>query len=175
MGHIHSSPAIWEGKLYVGSADSNVYCFSDFPTITTSITIALGKNEINLTQSLTGCGQLSPQIPNAPITVTFARPNGTLVDLHVTTLENGGFDFTYTPDVAGNWTVTAWWNGAELKTHTYTYAFSQDLPLKVSGAGQAPPPTETVVPVEYVYAAAAIIIIAIIAVAGYMYMKRPKK
>ena len=166
-----SSPSLYEGRVYIGNQDWNVYCLADYPAVTSNITIELEKTRVNLGESVTGCGQLTPEIAYAPITVTFVKPDGTMDDIQVTTLENGTFDFTYTPDVVGKWAVNAWWQSDK---GYYSSAYSEDIPLEVVSE-QPPPPATTGVPTEYVYAAAAIIIIAVIAVAAYLFMKKGKK
>jgi hypothetical protein len=42
---------------------------------------------------------------NASIVLSFVKPDDTVNDVQVTTYEKGVFSFTYSPDVAGNWTV----------------------------------------------------------------------
>ena len=163
--------------MYVGNHDWNVYCLVDasFPIISTSIVANLSKDTINLTkaESVTVTGQIKPGIANAPITVTLVKPDGATVNLNVTANEEGNFTASYTPETVGNWTITAWYSGAEYPSHAYAHAYSADLPLKVVESQQPPP--EEGIPVEYVYAGVAIVVIVIIAIAGYAYMKRRRK
>ena len=170
-----SSPTLCEGRMYIGNHDWNVYCLVDasFPIISTSIVANLSKDTIDRTkaESVAVTGQINPGIVNAPITVTFVKPDGTTVDLAVTANEEGAFNASYTPDTVGNWTITAWYSGAEYPSHAYTHAYSAHLHLKVVETQQPTPPP----PEEYVYAAAAIIIIAVIAVAAYLFIKKGKK
>jgi outer membrane protein assembly factor BamB len=178
-----SSPALYEGMLYIGNDDWNIYCLVDasFPIINTSIVANLNKDTINLTkaESVTVTGQIKPGIAYTPITVTFVKPGGAAVDLSVTANEEGSFTASYTPDTVGNWTITAWYSGAEYPSHAYTYSCSADLPLKVVESQQSTqPPASTGIPVEYVYAAVAIVAIVtivIVVAAGYMLMKKRKK
>ncbi len=164
-----SSPTIYEGRVYVGNQDWNVYCLDGFPVISTQIAIELDKDEVEKGESVTGCGQLTPGIAYAPITVTFGKSDGTVDNIQVTALKNGAFNFTYTPDVVGNWSVTAWCSGATYISH------SADIPLEVVEPQQPPPAQGAGIPTEYIYAAAAMIIIAAIAVAAYLVMKKGKK
>ncbi len=165
-----SSPTLWQGRLYVGNHDWNIYCLVDasFPIISTSIVANISRDTIDLTkaESVIVTGQLEPGIANAPITVILVKPDGSTVDIPVTTNEKGTFAASYMPDKVGNWTITAWYSGAENPSRAYTHAYSAHLPLEVIEPQQ---------PREYIYAGATIIVIVIIATAGYVYMKRRKK
>jgi len=173
-----SSPTLCEGRLYIGHHDWNVYCLVDasFPIISTSIVANLSRDTVDRTkgESVAVTGQIKPGIANAHMTVTFVKPGGTTVDLKVTANEEGVFTASLTPDTVGNWTVTAWYSGAEYPSRAYTNAYSADLPLKVVESQQPPPPEEGLL-MEYVYAGVAIVVIVIIAIAGYAYMKSCKK
>ena len=196
-GQIPSSPALYEGKLYVGSRDFNVYCFDDKPTVSTSIWAESSKGAkcwANETVVISGALRAPvtytypldptitedyyPPIPNAEILVTFTKPDGTLVNVTATTDEMGLFEASYNPGVAGNWTWTAWYEGKELPHISYSYAYTEDMPLKVVSEEEPTngeePPTEGI-PTEYIYAIVAVVAIAVIAITGYTYMKRRKK
>ena len=172
-----SCPTLYEGRMYVGNHDWNVYCLADarFPIITTSIVANLSEDTIDLAkaESVTVSGQIKPGIANAPITVTFVKPDRTTIDRAVTANEKGVFTVFYMPDTIGNWVVTARYNGAEYPSRAYTHAYSADLPLEVVETQQPPP--EKGIPREYLYAGAAIVAIVIIAIAGYAHMKSRKK
>jgi outer membrane protein assembly factor BamB len=188
-----SSPALWEGKLYVGSADGKVYCFDDSPTVSTDISAVSSKGEKCWSnETVVICGKLRavstytnpitnvtedyyPPIPNAQTLVTFTKPDGTLVDVTTTADEKGCFEVSYTPGVMGNWTWMAWWNGADYICYCCTYAYGDLNSLEVVEAEQPPPPPPGGIPMEYIYAIVAVIAIIIIAVAAYAYMKRGKK
>jgi outer membrane protein assembly factor BamB len=156
-----SSPTIYEGRVYVGNQDWNVYCLDDFPVTSTQIPIELDNDEVEKKGSVTGCGQLAPGIAHAPIAVTFVKPDGTMDNIQVTSLGNGLFNFTYIPDIIGNWVVTVWCSGAAYIMH------SVDIPLSVIE------PQYTCM--QYVYAAVAIISMTIISVAAYLFVKKGKK
>jgi hypothetical protein len=148
---------------------------ASFPIISTSIVANLSKDTIDRAkgESVTVTGQINPGIANVPITVTFVKPDGSSVDRVVTASEEGGFIVSRTLDTVGNWTVTAWFSGAEYPSHTYTSAYSADLPLKVVDLQK--PPSEEGIPREYVYAGVAILVMVIIVIAGYAYIRRGKK
>jgi outer membrane protein assembly factor BamB len=158
-----SSPTLYERKLYVGNNDWNVYCLSEYPALNSRIAIELATPKIVLGESATGFGNLVPGIANAPILVSFVRPNGTVIDVRVSTFEKGAFNFTYTPDVAGNWTVVAQWQSDK---GYYTSSYSELALMEVT---EAP---ENELPAEYIYAAVIVLVVVIVVLLGYAYVKR---
>jgi outer membrane protein assembly factor BamB len=173
-----SSPTLCKGRMYIGNHDWNVYCFVDasFPIITTSIDANLNNDTVSLAnaESVTVTGQLEPGIPNAPITVTFVKPDGTTIDRAVTTNEKGAFTISYTPDTAGNWTVTARYNGTEHPSRIYTQAYSMHLPLKIVEPQQPPLPPKERIPTEHIFAIVGVILIVVITTFLYGYIKKGK-
>jgi outer membrane protein assembly factor BamB len=179
-----SSPTIWQGRLYVGNHDMNVYCLVDssFPIITTSVDANLDKNTVILSnaESVTLTGQLEPKIPNAPITVTFEKPNGTTIDRNITANEKGTFTTSYTPDTAGNWTITACYKGAEYPSYMYTETYSTHLLLKVVESQQQPtasqpPPPKNGIPTENIFVIVGFIFVVVSVTFLYIYIKKDRK
>jgi outer membrane protein assembly factor BamB len=158
-----SSPTLYERKLYVGNNDWNVYCLSEYPALNSRIAIELATPKIVLGESATGFGNLVPGIANAPILVSFVRPNGTVIDVRVATFEKGAFNFTYKPDVAGNWTVVAQWQSDK---GYYTSSYSELTLMEVTGV------PENELPAEYIYAAVIVLVVVIVVLLGYAYVKR---
>jgi hypothetical protein len=161
-----SAPTLYEKRLYVGNNDWNVYCLSEYPALSSSITLELVKPKVALGESATGFGHLVPGMANASILVSFVKPDGAVIDVQVATSEKGAFSFTYTPDVAGNWTVVAqWWSDKGY----YSSSYSELALLEVTAA------PENKLPAEYVYAVV-IVLAAIVAVLlAYAYLKRRKE
>ena len=176
-----SSPTIYEGRVYVGNNDWNVYCLAEYPALNSNVTIELAKPKVVLGESVTGFGHLVPGMAYAPITLTFVKPDGTVADVQVTTIEKGVFNFTYTPRMVGKWTVTARWQSDK---GYYSSAYSKDTPLEVVAVptpspSPTPPPSPneggTGIPVEYIYAIVAAIVIIVGVIVGYSHMKRTKR
>jgi outer membrane protein assembly factor BamB len=175
-----SSPTIYEGRIYIGNNDWNVYCLDDSPMLNGQISVELDKDKILIGESVTGHGQLTPGIAYAPITLTFAKPDGSVDNLQVTALKDGDFSFTYTSDVVGNWTVSSWCSGATYIMH------GVDTSLEVAEPQESPPeqePHEEEEPspadgsgtlVTYGIIAAATIGIVVIVVVTYLLMKKRK-
>jgi outer membrane protein assembly factor BamB len=168
-----SSPTLYEGKAYVGNNDWNVYCVAGYPQLNSSVTLELAETEVTLGESVSGCGFLVPEMPNASITLSFIKPDGAVVNVPITTAEKGFFDFTYAPDVTGNWAVTATWQS---NREYYNSSCSEKVLLDVIPS-PTPTPTPTAPPMEWfgvppVY----FIIVVVVAIAvvslGYVYVRR---
>ncbi|UCC58934.1 MAG: PQQ-binding-like beta-propeller repeat protein [Candidatus Bathyarchaeum sp.] len=178
-----SSPSLWQGRLYVGNHDMNIYCLVDtsFPIITPSVIANLNTDMISLAniESVTVTGQIEPRIPNAPLTVIFSKPDGTSIHEHLTSNENAAFTISYTPDTAGNWTVTVRYDGAEYPSRMYTQAFSTHLPLTVVESEEPPsspppPPPKEGIPTEYIIVLVGAILLVVIVTFVYWYIKEGK-
>ena len=106
-----SAPTIYEGRVYVGNNDWNVYCLDDIPVTTGNVSVVLGKNEVKNGDFVTGTGQLSPPIPYAPVTVFFTKADGVVNSVQATADNYGSFSFRYAPNVVGNCTLSVWCSG----------------------------------------------------------------
>jgi outer membrane protein assembly factor BamB len=138
---LHSMPVPYNGSLYVGSLDWNLYCFEEYEApkpVSTGITLSLSTNSIEIGKSVVVTGKVSPVQGPVQVTVTFDKPDSTYLDMPVTTDGNGAFTVIYKPDIAGDWRVVAWWNGDA----SHTSAYSESLSLTVSEP--EPPPVPAV-------------------------------
>ncbi|MCW4016556.1 MAG: PQQ-binding-like beta-propeller repeat protein [Candidatus Bathyarchaeota archaeon] len=166
-GNIVNAPAIWDGKLYVGSYDNKIYCFEDHANIDTTINISIDKTTMNVnnletvtvTTQLTGVNDNSydlnnnaityyPPLPDASILVTVTDPTGAETDLTATTDNYGHASVTIEPDMVGNWSVIAWYEGKDKPTCSYLYAFSdmQYISVTETDAGSTNTIITTVTP-----------------------------
>jgi hypothetical protein len=192
---ISSSPAIWDGKLYVGSTDNKLYCFEDHPNQEMATSISVDTNNLNLGDSVTVTMQLTkipdinvyeeigrpapvPGLPNATVLATFTDPDGTEHNVNAVTDNLGWASFTYTPDKAGTWKVVTWYEGEDHPTYSYGYAFSDEATLDVSGGAEpttSPTPTGgEEFPMMYAYIAIAFVVIVVVALAALMLLRRRK-
>jgi len=160
-----SAPSLYEGRVYFGSNDGNVYCLDEETVTCGQILAELDKNEVETGETITGCGQLTPAIAYAPISVTFVKSDGTADSMQVAAQNDGAFSFSYTPDVVGEWTVSIWCSGATYIMQSAELSFNvvenQQTDSQVSG-----------IPTEYVAAAVVTVIVALIAVVAYVVIKR---
>ncbi|MCW4010220.1 MAG: PQQ-binding-like beta-propeller repeat protein [Candidatus Bathyarchaeota archaeon] len=192
-----SSPTIYEGRVYVGNQDWNVYCLADYPALGSNLTLSLGSSEAFSGDLMTGWGQLTPGIPHTDIIVTLTRPDGSSYNLTAETSATGVFTFTFQPVTTGNWSASAQWVSDK---SFYTSAKSPEATLLVQ-AVPTPTPTETAVPSDspspspsssptptlvpfeqltfagipllYLYIAVVSALIFVIVVAAYIYRKKP--
>jgi hypothetical protein len=150
-GNIVGSPAVWDGKLYVGSYDNNVYCFEDHVEQEMAITVSVDKTSVNLadgesvavTATLTGVPEVNvydeigaeapvPPMEDTDILITYTDPDGVETDMIATTDENGVATATFTPDAVGEWKVISWYMGEDGPVSSRTYAFSDEAMIQVS-------------------------------------------
>ncbi len=75
-----------------------------------SITLSLGKDEIKANESMSLSGAISPA-HSASVTLTFVRPVGSEVIRTTISSADGSYKYTFSPDMAGSWTVVASWHG----------------------------------------------------------------
>jgi hypothetical protein len=168
-----SAPTLYEGRLYFGNNDWNVYCFSEYPALNSSVTVELSKSKVALGEPVAGIGHLYPGMANASVTVSFVNPDGIVVPLQVTTSEGGAFSFSYTPNMAGTWNVAAEWQSDK---SYYLSAYSERAPVEVTATPTATPTsTPNGVPLEYIYVAVVVIAIIVVNILVYAYMRRKKK
>jgi len=174
-----SAPSVYEGRLYFGCNDGNVYCLDDNTVTYGQIYAELDTNEVETGGIITGCGQLTPGIAHAQITVTFVKSDGTVDSIQVTAQNDGAFSFNYTPNVVGEWTVSIRCSGATYIMQSVELPFNvvetqqQTFEPEQTSPEQEQPTLEqdSGIPTEYA-TAAAIIIIALIAVVSYWFMKK---
>ncbi len=160
-----SSPTLGEGKLYAGNNDWNVYCLADSPAKTSALKIELTDHQVGVDESVTVTGSLSPAIPNALVSVYFTKPDNSVTDILTTTSSGGSFNLTYTPEVAGNWTIVAEWTS---DSSLYSSSSSDPVFMEVTAAALQPA-------IEYVYVVAIILVVISVALLGYTYFKRAKR
>jgi outer membrane protein assembly factor BamB len=159
-----SAPSLYEGRVYFGSNDGNVYCLDDNTVTYGQILTELDKTEVKTGETVTGCGQLMPEIAYAPISVTFVKPDGTVDSMQVAAQNDGAFSFSYTPNVAGEWRISVWCSGATFIMQ------SAELSFNVAGSQQTSNGQN--IPTEYVAAAVVAVVLALIAVVAYLIVKR---
>lgn len=191
-----SAPSIYEGRVYVGSNDWNVYCLAEYPALISSITVTLDKANAETAELITGWGQLVPAMPDATVMIVLMKPDGTWTNMQVETSADGAFTFTFAPDAAGNWTIRAQWisDKSFYKSSTSETATLEvnvpptPTPTETPTATPEPTPTPTPVPTPtpwneltmwglpmlYVYLIVIVVLVAVIVATGYFYMKNVK-
>ncbi len=160
-----SSPTLGEGRLYVGNNDWNVYCLAASSAKTSSLYVELTKLEATVGETVAGSGSLSPAYPGASIVLHFVKADSSMIDLQAITSSEGAFEFSFTPDVVGNWTIVAQWTS---DNSYYSSAYSDPVFMEVTAT------TENQLAVEYIYAVAIVLVVMSAILLGYAYIKRTK-
>jgi outer membrane protein assembly factor BamB len=144
---IASSPAIWNRKLYVGSADGTMYCFDDAPNVSTDLWAESDKSsEMWANETMTIYGKLNPGIAYSNITVSFTKPNNDALTINATTDEMGNFQLPFNPTELGTWSWVAYYLGQIKPAITYGASFSSWYNVTVIAAPVAATPTPEVTP-----------------------------
>jgi outer membrane protein assembly factor BamB len=224
--NVEASPSIWEGKMYIGGVDRNIYCFDDSPTVdfglfasaskygemwnneTLSIGGRLTSNPMEMTyDSATRKfsaepSSLHPGLPNATVTISFTKPDGTSVNVTSVTDNLGYFTVDKALTEPGTWGWVPYYEGMRQVGITYGEAYGEWNEINVVEAPvnpvatptiaptEAPTPTPTAAPTEaptptptatfgsssdMLIIAAVVVVILIVAVAAYVVAKRRKK
>jgi outer membrane protein assembly factor BamB len=123
-----SSPTIYEGRVYVGNNDWNIYCFADNQATISNIILEFDSTKIDLGDLILGSGQLNPTFPNQSIILSFLKPDGSIDDLILTTSKSGSFSFSYKPEIIGDWVINTNW---ESEKSYYTSAVGAPVAISV--------------------------------------------
>jgi eukaryotic-like serine/threonine-protein kinase len=194
-----ASPTVYEGKVYVGSQDWNLYCLANYPSIFSNITLYLDKTDAISDDQITGHGQLTPGLENATIIVTMLKPDGTSTSIQTKSSTKGQYTFTFIPhaDLTGNWTLFTQWNSdkgfyssaTSTQVNLTVHNTPTPTPAPTPSLTQTPAPTETPsptpipfdkltfmgVPLMYLYIAVVAALIAVIVVAALIYARKTPK
>jgi outer membrane protein assembly factor BamB len=157
--HVQSSPAVWDGKLYVTSADNNLYVFKDIAVTQMSLFASASKyGEMWNNETLQIAGKLAPApgtdygsfvpngLPNATVNISLTKPNGNSENLTTTTDKLGEFSLSFSPTEVGQWGWVAYYSGDSKPSINYTAAYSEFTNINVSEAPVAPTSTPVATP-----------------------------
>jgi hypothetical protein len=92
-----------------------------------SITCEVPEPAIEFGGEVNVFGSISVPVEGAVVTLTFTRPDHSIVTVNVTTTAGGVYNYAYSPDVKGSWSVNAFWAGDE----QYMGAQSSTTPFDV--------------------------------------------
>lgn len=100
-----------DGRYVVaGSSDKHVYFLENLKPST--ITCNRSQAQILLGESITISGSIDPPHEGLEITLNYTKPDNSVVTRAAISSADGSFSDTFTPDVAGMWSVAAWWSGS---------------------------------------------------------------
>ncbi|MEM3824043.1 MAG: PQQ-binding-like beta-propeller repeat protein, partial [Candidatus Bathyarchaeia archaeon] len=168
-----SSPAVYDGMIYVGSCDGCIYCLGDKPTYCPTIVAWCDWKEAYAGENIIVHSRLLPGLPSEKVILTLTKPDGSQVHINKTTDQLGWVRFNFTVDTAGDWSWAVWYEGNDKGYIVYTYAFTDTHPLTVKTTIEQQPTVGPVIPTEYILAIIIIVAIIIIAAAAYL-IKRKK-
>jgi outer membrane protein assembly factor BamB len=151
-----SSPIPYNGKLYIGSKDWNLYCLGEYNTNNMRLTLKTDKSKTNTGAPIVISGQLSPIRPRVDITLTFTNPNGETTSIPITAKTDGTYSYIYTPNTDGTYKVTATYNTAVPITSS-TLAFTSNSQSTLS---------------PYLYAAIFVLIVVLIVTVALLLLRR---
>jgi outer membrane protein assembly factor BamB len=156
----YSSCSIYEGMVYLGSNDWNIYCLAEDSATTGTISYELPKQAV-VGESVKCSGYLNPAYPNASVTVSFVKPDSSHTEMQIVTSKQGTFNFTFNPDVSGNWTVASHWQ-TDKSYYTSSYGIAI---VEVSEVSQVNIPVAII-------AVAVIAFAVVLAILGFVVIKR---
>jgi hypothetical protein len=91
-----------------------------------ALSCSISKDTITQGESIVVSGSLNVTLSGKTVTLTYKKPDESILNKTVTTGSDGSYSDSYTPDAAGTWSVTASWvgdsthNGATSSTRSLT-------------------------------------------------------
>ena len=95
--------------------------------IFSNISLELNSSQFSLEETILGFGQLNPRFPNQSIILSFQKPEGTIHKLISKTSKNGYFNFSYEPELLGDWIINTNW----ISEKSY-YTSAKGDPIQIS-------------------------------------------
>lgn len=83
----------------------------DPPSSPSSINCEISSTSITFGEDVLVSGNISPVVADVTVTLTYTRPNATVITTSVVSQSDGSFQYTFTPDSIGSWSVKASWAG----------------------------------------------------------------
>jgi len=157
-GQIFGTACIYDGNMYLGSQDANLYCFSNQQTATMYLYAAASKTtSMWNNETLAIAGNVQPTINvangygdyaanglyNATVNLTITLPDQTSLNMTTTTDSFGHFSFAYNPTTPGSYGWVVFYPGQAGKTISYNSAYTNWTPITVTAA---PPAQQTTTP-----------------------------
>lgn len=122
--------ASWAGDATYDEATSAVASVT-INKISTSVSCRASLSEINVGDTITITGSISPAISGKTVTLTYTKPDGGTLTRTATTGSGGSYSDLYKVDDAGSWNVKASWEGDSERQG----AISQSISFSVKKSG----------------------------------------
>jgi hypothetical protein len=78
---------------------------------TSTISIDISPLTLTVTEFVRVSGNITPGVAGATVTITYTRPDGTMLSRNTTTSLISTYSDSYSPDLVGKWMVSASWSG----------------------------------------------------------------
>jgi len=98
----------WYAIAYSNSNTASILKVSEIPP---GISCNVSSPNLVLGDSVAISGSISPAVSGTNVTLSYTMPNGSILIRTVTSTSNGSYSDTYTPSVAGSWSVSSSWQG----------------------------------------------------------------
>jgi len=121
--------ASWDGDSAYDGATSSVVSVT-VAKISTTISCSVSPSELTKGNSVTVSGSINPAVSGKTITLTYRKPDGSIFNRTITTGSNGRYSDSYTPDMAGSWSVKASWEGDSERQGAYSQSTSFNVKKK---------------------------------------------
>jgi len=108
--YVNSVAVTSDGKFLTAGTEAGFAYFIE-NLAPTSITCEVSEPGIQLGGEVNVFGSISVPVEGAVVTLTFNRPDHTIVTVNTTTTAGAVYNHSYTPDAMGPWTVQAFWAG----------------------------------------------------------------
>jgi hypothetical protein len=153
---VFSTACVYEGHVYFGSYDGNMYCFGNTPTATISLTYAANKvGTMWNNETLTIAGRVQPTVVSSPdpetgtgsfgnfavnglynatVNLSFTKPDSTSENLTTTTDAFGNFVLSFKPTAVGTWGWIVYYPSQANAWITYNTAYSEWTQISVTAA-----------------------------------------
>lgn len=163
-----SAPSLYEGRLYFGSNDWNVYCLDEVPVTRGQIHGELSREEVEEGETISLCGQLTPKIGKTPITVSVENPDGEVDSLQVISENDGAFTVHCTPDLIGEWTVSLHCSGATYIMESKEISFNVVEPPSLTSSQPSS------IPLSDVFLVVGVVFVTLIGATAYAVFKKKR-
>jgi hypothetical protein len=121
--------ASWEGGNSYSGATSDATPVT--VKVSTTITCTVSPSEVTVGGSVAVSGSISPAVSGATVTLTYTKPDATIITRAATSGSGGSYSDTYKHEVTGSWSVSASWAGDS--THAGASTSSTSFTVKKSG------------------------------------------
>ena len=125
--------AVKQGAAFVDGTTRTLVVQIVVSKIDSTVTVSVTPQTAEKGQAVRISGTISPAKENATVTLTYKKPNGTLLRRTVRTNADGSFAESYLPDVEGFWSVNASWLGdSKYASNWASVTFEIRLPVSVT-------------------------------------------